>query len=366
MTEEKQYQPRKVEPNEGQTEKSDKELSTDSTKETQSTRPPSGVTEPTIIDNQSHSTLSETTPEAENNQATNFDPSERTMEAASRESHSMSWSGLTEIAFSRIKPECFDGWIITTPLIVFGSLMTAIFLMFVAIEPTPRWLLLFGALISVIGTDGVIRQKWPRPFIHGQNTADSTPYLFLPALATITTPMLIEHNIRGYLVIPVTLLAGCAFTFMIAALISSVRVTAPVYPLARLISIAAVYLSAFALFSFSYVLDIDLAASVAVVGIVTVMLGIEVYREGQIEPIETIQFSVVTGLILGEARWAMHFIPIDGYLAGLALLLIFFLVTGLFHAHLTRQLNKIVAMEYSGLAGLGILLVLITSRVGFG
>ena len=263
-------------------------------------------------------------------------------------------------------PRRLQGLMITPPIAILGGLMTIAFVMFVAIEPTPRWLLLFAAVIAVLGTDGALRQTWPRPFAGTGDAADSTPYLFLPALAAIAAPMLIEHNVRGYLVLPAALLAGAAFTVVIVAQVSSVRVGTPVYPLARLISTAAVYFAAFTLFSLSYVLDVELPAAVVAVGVVGAMLGVELFREGQVDPLETLLFAVVTGVIVGEARWAMYYIPAGGYLAGLALLLAFFLVTGLLHSHLTRRLNRAVTLEYGGIAAAGVLLVVIASQAGLG
>ena len=260
----------------------------------------------------------------------------------------------------------FEGLIVTAPIVILGALVTIAFVMFVGIEPTPRWLLLFAAVIAVLGTDGALRRTWPRPFERAPDTADSTPYLFLPALAVIAAPMLIEHNVGGYLVLPAALLAGGAFTAVIAAQVSSVRVAAPAYPLVRLISTAAVYFSAFALFSLSYVLDVELPAAIAAVGVVAAMLGVELFREGQVDPLETLLFSIVTGVILGEVRWVMYYVPVGGYLAGLALLLAFFLVTGLLHSHLTRRLNSTVTLEYAGIVAAGLLLVVIANQAGLG
>jgi hypothetical protein len=260
----------------------------------------------------------------------------------------------------------FQGLMVTPPLVLLASLVTIAFLMFVAIEPSPRWLLLFLSVIAVVGTDGVLRQAWPRPFQRPGDPADTTPYLFLPALAAIAWPMLIEHNVRGYLVLPAALLAGVAYATMLMAQVSSVRVSASIYPMARVASVAAVYVTAFALFSLSYVLEVEVAAAVIAVGVIAAMLGVEVFREGQVDPVETLVFAGVTGVILGEARWAMYYVPVGGYLAGLALLLGFFLLTGLLHSHLTRRLTQMVAVEYAGIAAAGVLLVTIAAQAGLG
>jgi hypothetical protein len=262
------------------------------------------------------------------------------------------------------EPRWFDGIRITAPLVILALLICATFLMFVGIEPTPRWLLLFTSVMAILGTEGMLRDAWPLPFHRVRDRADTTPYLFLPALVAISIPLLIEHNVRGYLVIPAALLGALLFTAVLAAQVASVRINAPVYPLARLVATGAAYFAAFTLFSMSYVLDVDLIPALITAAIVGTMLGIEIFREGQVEPVETLIFAGVTGLVVAEARWALYFIPIGGYLAGLTVLLAFFLVSGLLHSHLNRHLNRMVAAEYVVIAAAGVVLIAFASQAG--
>jgi hypothetical protein len=262
------------------------------------------------------------------------------------------------------EPRWFDGVRITAPLVILALLMGATFLMFVGIEPTPRWLLLFAAVMAILGTEGMLRDAWPRPFLHVRDRADTTPYLFLPTLVAVSIPLLIEHNARGYLVIPTALLGALLFTAVLAAQVASVRINAPVYPLARLVSTGAAYFAAFTLLALSYVLELDLIPALITAAIVGTMLSIEIFREGQVDPAETLIFAGVTGLVVAEARWALYFIPIGGYLAGLTLLLAFLLVSGPLHSHVTRHLNRLVAAEYVVIATAGIILVALASQAG--
>ena len=264
------------------------------------------------------------------------------------------------------EPRWFDGLRVTAPLIILSLLMGATFLMFVGIEPTPRWLLIFAALMAILGTDGMLRDAWPRPFQRVRDRADTTPYLFLPALAAVSIPLLIEHNVRGYLVVPAALLGAALFTAVLAAQVTSVRMSAPAYPLARLISTGAAYFAAFTLLALSYVLELELVPALIAATIIGTMLGVEIFREGQVDPVETLIFSGVTGLVLAEVRWTLYFIPVGGYLAGLTLLLAFFLVSGLLHSHLTRHLNRMVAAEYVVIAAAGIILVALAGQAGLG
>ena len=76
-------------------------------------------------------------------------------------------------------------------------------------------------------------------------------------------------------------------------------------------------------------------------------------RDGEIDQLETLVFSAVTGLVIAEVRLTMHYLPIDGHLAALTLLLAFYFVTGLIHAHVTRQLDRNAALEYVTIAVTG-------------
>ena len=277
-----------------------------------------------------------------------------------------SWPKPIPIGAPAREPGRFDGLIITPQSVVLGVLVTIAFLIFVTLEPTPRWVLLFAAIVAVLGTDGVLKQRWPQVFSRSESPADSSPYLFLPALAAIAWPMLIEHNVCGYLVLPAALVAGLAYTAILIAQVSSVRITAPAYPIARLVSTGAVYFSAFSLFSLSYILDIELGAAVVATAAIATMLAVELYREGQVDPLETLVFALITGVVIAEARWALYYVPVGGHLAGLALLLGFFLVTGLVHSHLTRRLNRLIAVEYAGIAGVGVILVTAAGQAGLG
>ncbi len=243
---------------------------------------------------------------------------------------------------------------LTPETAVLTVLMTAVFLLFLLIEPTPRWLALFAAVVAALATDGVLRSARREPFAAG---ADTTPYLFLPALFALTAPVFAEYNARGFWAIPVALGAGLAFGAVVTAEVGSVRADEPLRGVARFVTATATYFVAFALYSLAYVFDLALGAAMVAVTLMSVLLAVELLRDGEIDPIETLVFAGVVGLVAGEARWVMQYLPIDGYLAGLTLLLLFYFTTGVVHAYITRALDVMVAAEYGAVAALGIVLV---------
>ena len=250
---------------------------------------------------------------------------------------------------------------LTAPAATLTMLMTVMFLMFLLVEPTPRWVALLGGGIAALSMDGVLRGARRAPFESG---ADTAPYLFLPALFAVAVPIFAEHNVRDFWAAPAALAAGLAFGMVSSAEIASVREFDPARSAARFIASAATYFVAFALYSLTYRFGLDLQAAMVAVALVSALLAVELLHEGAVDPLETLLLAVVTALTVAEVRWALHFLPLDGYLAGLTLVLGFYLVTGLIHSHLVRQLTVTLAAEYTLVAGAGGALIIWARTTG--
>ena len=250
---------------------------------------------------------------------------------------------------------------ISAHLAVLTGVATVVIVAFLLVEPSPRWLLLLGAAAVVFGLDGTLRQTWRAPFALGQETA---PFLFAPALYMLAVPVLIEHNVSGELALLVGIGAGLGFGGLAWAEVASVRPQAAEYEQARIVVTANTYLAGFAIFSLSYVFEIGLPAAIIATSIAASMLAVEILREGEIDPMETLGLSLVAGVVIGEFRWLLYYVPLDTYLAGLTLLLVFYLATGLLHSHVVRALNRIIALEYGGIAAAGLALVVLARAAG--
>jgi hypothetical protein len=246
-------------------------------------------------------------------------------------------------------------------LVVLTAVATGVILAFLLIEPSPRWLLVIGTGAVVLGLDGTLKQTWREPFALGQETA---PFLFVPALYMLAVPVLIEHNITGEWVLLAGLGAGLGLGTLAWAETASVRAFGAEYPQARIIVTANTYLVGFAIFSMTYVFDIPLAMALVATGVAAAMLAVEVLREGEIDPMETLGYALVTGVLVAEARWLFYYMPLDTYLAGLTLVLVFYLVTGLLHSHIVRALTRPVAAEYGAITAAGLALVALARASG--
>ena len=273
-----------------------------------------------------------------------------------REAEEIAWGG----PFSRFAwpshPRYWNGY-----LAVLTGLATLSFLMFLLMEPSPRWILLVAAGGVGAGLDGVLRATWRTSFASGE---DTTPSLFLPVLYVFAAPLLIEHNAAGHWVLLWGVVAGIGFGAIAVAEVLSVRTGSPLYGRARTVTRGAAYCTAFSLLAMTNVLHLGLAAAVAATWLVGTMLAVEVVREGEVDPVETVIFAALAGLVVAQVRWLLHFLPVEGYTAGLTLVLVFYLATGVLHSYVVRQLTVVTAVEYTLVAIIGGALVLAARAAG--
>lgn len=239
-------------------------------------------------------------------------------------------------------------------MLLLTGLATLVTLAYLLVEPSPRWFLILGVAVVAAGLDGTLRATWRVTYAGRETTAA----LFMPAIFILAVPPLIEHNVRGLGVVPAGLAAGLAFFAIVAAQAGSARPEASYYAWARTVSTAGAYAAGFAFFSLTYVYDLGLVASALAVGLVALMLAIEVLREGEIDSVETAGYAAAAGVAVAQWRIALHYLPVDGYLAGLAVLLGFLLVTGLLQAYITNSLDRRATVDHGVVALAGAALVI--------
>jgi hypothetical protein len=85
---------------------------------------------------------------------------------------------------------------------------------------------------------------------------------------------------------------------------------------------------------------------------------VEIFREAEADPLRALVFAASIGVVVGEARWVLYFIPLDGFLAGVFLLLIFYLTTGVISHYLTEHLDRGVLLEFVLVSAAGLAIVI--------
>lgn len=228
--------------------------------------------------------------------------------------------------------------------------------LFLAVEPTQPWVLLLLVALVGLGVDGIVRAHPRGEF---RNPADTAPFLFVPVLFTLGSGLFFEELVEGYWNAPAVVAATVLFGVAVQAEYASVDVASPGHAGARFALNILTYLTAFGFYSVVYSFDVALFPSALAVGLVSLLLAVEVFREAEADPVRTLVYAGATGLIAGEMRWMLYFVPLEGFLAGVFLLLAFYLTSGLIHHHLIGHLDRAVALEFAlvTLAGLGIVIL---------
>ena len=233
---------------------------------------------------------------------------------------------------------------------------------YLAVEPTLPWVLLVVMGLAALGTDGVIRSHPEADF---RDVSDTAPYLFVPTLFALSAGLFLEDTVVGYWTLVATVVAAIGMGATVYGEYVSVNVGAPAYPAARFILNVATYLTAFGLYAAVYSFDVSLIPAALAVGATSVLLAAEVLREGEPGLARMVVLAGAIGLVVAEARWALYFLPLEGFLAAVFLLLVFYLSTGLVHHYVTGNLSRSVALEFVSVALAG-LAVVVVGRIATG
>lgn len=228
-------------------------------------------------------------------------------------------------------------------------------MLFLAIEPTKPWILLAVTCLVGIAADGIYRQH-PHAALE-EDAAWTAPYLFLPVLFTLGAGLFLEDALSGYWVLPGTMVAGIVMGAILYAEHISIDGENSMYPASRFVLNLGTYLTAFAFYAVVYAFDVSLVPAALTVGLISLLLAVEVLREAEADPVRALVFAGVTGTIVAEARWALYFLPLESYLAGVFLLLVFYVTSGLVQHHLNDDLRPPVVSEFVVITLIGVLIV---------
>lgn len=235
--------------------------------------------------------------------------------------------------------------------------------LFLAVEPTKPWLLLGVVGLVGLGTDGILRSHARAQF---RGIADTAPFLFVPVLLALASGLFLEEVILGYWAAPAVAGAAALLAAAVYGEYVSLLSHGPSYALGRLLLNILTYLAAFAFFAVIYNFDVGLVPSAIAVGLFALLLAVEVFREAEADAYRALVFSATIGLVVAEARWALYFISLEGFLAAVLLLLVFYLATGLIQHYLTGHLNRTIAAEFSLVTALGVAVVVAGRVLSFG
>jgi hypothetical protein len=241
-------------------------------------------------------------------------------------------------------------------LFAFAGILALGLTLYLTVETTENWILLLLCGLAAIAADNVVRRH---PSAHFQRLDDTALFLFVPVLFTLGAGLFLEEVADGHWTIAAGLLSAIPYWFILRAEYESVDHTSPSYHYHRLILNGATYIIAFLFFSTIYDFDLDLVTTAFAAGIISLLLAIEVLREEALDTVRTITYALAIGVLLAEAAWVTHFLPLDGSGAAVFLLLAFYLMSGLMHNYLADRLTNRTATEFGMVALSGVATIVI-------
>jgi hypothetical protein len=275
----------------------------------------------------------------------------------------MTQTMIDDHAWPDAEPATFD--LSGIPRTAYIPLLTAIYAigvsLFVAVEPTKPWILLIVVALVGLGADGIMRTN-PRASL--DRWSDTAPFLFVPVLFALASGLFLEEVVAGYRTVPSVIVASLLLSAGLYGEYVTTITHGPSYALGRLLLNVLTYLSAFAFFAVVYEFNVGLVSASFAVGLFSMLLSVEILREAEADAFRALGFAAAIGSVLAEMRWALYFIPLDGFLAATLLLMIFYQASGVVQHYLTRDLSRTVLFEFSTVTVAGLAIVIVGRLFG--
>jgi hypothetical protein len=196
--------------------------------------------------------------------------------------------------------------------------------------------------------------------LHPQSHREERTFFscILPGLATLEAAILLPQAPDRIYVLGGLVMMGILLPLIIAAKYRTVDPSAPGYRATRLGLNFLAYLLALILLALIHESKAHelLAAAAALVG--SSLLALDLLHGAQQGLRRTSLYALIVGLVMGEIVWALSYSALNSLTAGILLLLIFYLITGLAHQGLLKLLNRRILIEFALVALIGLVLLL--------
>jgi hypothetical protein len=234
-------------------------------------------------------------------------------------------------------------------LTLFGSPLTLVV--------SQRWLM--ALLLGGLAATGARAVVYAHPFLSRRTPGYALAFWVLPGLLVILAALWLS-------LLTLTLgwwLAGIGATgvllwFLVLAEYHTIDPRDPLYELARLWLNLVAYGVAFGFFVVIYQTRARSILSATEVLLVSGLLSASLLRAGPAQAGRTWLFAGIATLVMGQCLWAINFWRVPPATAGLWLLLIFYIFTGLAQQHLLGHLTRRALIEFAAVTAIGLFVIL--------
>ncbi len=214
-------------------------------------------------------------------------------------------------------------------------------------------------VVAALGLDGVLRSH---PLGRLRASAEVAGQLLLPAAFVVAAALFFRYVSVSYWSLLAALGTGLAFALVCYAEYAALDVD-DAGALPRTVLLVAAFAGLYGLLAAFYAYDLGAPAAALLCGVAGVVFAYELYREADISAADRVLYTLVAGFVLAQVRWALQFVRLDGLLAAMFLLLVFYLVTGLSLAALGRRLDRRVGAEYGVVAAAGLVVIVVARLI---
>jgi len=211
------------------------------------------------------------------------------------------------------------------------------------------------ASMACVGAASIVR-------LHPLSQEGKLPHTFvfsiLPGLATLLATLLLPRTPDRIYTLGGLAVLGILLLLTITAEYRAVDPSAPGYKTARLGLNFIAYLIALVLLALIHESEAhELLTAVAALA-VSSLLALDLLHGAQQGFRRTSLYALIAGLVMGEIVWALSYLKMSNLTAGILLLLIFYLITGLARQGLLKLLNRRILIEFAVVALIGLALLL--------
>ncbi len=216
------------------------------------------------------------------------------------------------------------------------------------------------AIFAAAGVESVIRVH-PR-YISEVRWGWVWPFWALPmAIAIIAIYVLPLAPTRPVQVL-VLLASGGLMILALFSLYTTVERGQSGFRRSRLVLDSLSYGAALVLFLFVYQARTRSLLSGTLVALTATLLAIELLRSTTERPLVVLTYGAITGMILGQATWALNYWwTLSSLTGGLLLLLIFYVVVGIAQHGIQEHLNRRILLEFVLFAVVALILIVVVS-----
>jgi hypothetical protein len=206
--------------------------------------------------------------------------------------------------------------------------------------------------LTIAGVDWVLREH---PLVREGAMRYLFPFWMAPGVAAIALSVLLTRA-EGWTLWLVTLLTGVTLIgTLIYAEFSAISTSAAGYANARLTVTALTYVIAFILFTVIYAQRERSLISATLIAAITFVLAVELLEPHVTGMRHTFRGAAIIAFLTGQATWALSFWNVSNWSAGVLLLTLFYVLTGIIQQQ--RHLTRAMLVEYGVVASIALAVV---------